>query len=283
MKKITFLVCLAISLNLSAQTDINFDANASWLGYMSWTGPSGNGEGGWGVPDLVTIIDTGSNTATLKPNRVNDLNSYWQTVPAGLLGEKIMTATTLVEDSGLVATNFDWTGEVSSFTLDNSYSVSAFIKIFAAGYSLISEQYQPITGIGTFSMNYDGTAVGAAIVQYGFVVIGPNVNPEPQYDADYDNFGSVVITAATLGVNENRIQDNIKAYPNPSVSFWTIDNQSQSIQTVELFDVTGKRVLTQKVLGQEEIIINSKNLPKGLYIGRIETITGVKTIKLVRE
>jgi hypothetical protein len=197
MKKIT-LITLLIMFSIqfgNSQVIKNFETTSSFVGYMSWTGPSGDNTGGqgWGVADLVAVVDAPGEIVTLKPNRVNNLDPYWQTVPAGVLGEKIMTASIFVQDETLGSTNFNFEGNISSYTLDSQWSVQAFIKVFAAGFSsLLVETYLPVSAAGDFLVNYDGTA-GGAIVQYGFVTVGPNVNPEATYDAQYDAFGGVVV------------------------------------------------------------------------------------------
>ncbi len=284
MKKITLLVLLIVFTFQfgNSQIDVNFDANATWVGYMSWTGPSGDSETGWAVVDLPAIIDTGANSSTLKPNRVNDLDPYWQTDPETVFGEKIMTASSYVEDPSLAATNFNWVGNVSSFTLDPTWSVSAFIKVFAASYSsLLVETYFPISASGNFSVNYDGTAAAAAIVQYGFVVVGPNVNPRtPDYDTQYDAFGSVGVTPATLGTSEFSIND-ISVYPNPSKNVWNVKSNNTVINAIQVFDVLGKQVLSLEPRSNN-VSIDASELTKGLYFAKIESDTGINSIKLIK-
>lgn len=280
MKKLYTLFLITIVSMGYSQTTINFDANAAWTGYMSWTGPSGNGEGGWGVADLVAIIDGGGNTATLKPNRINDLDPYWQTTPAGLLGEKIMTASLYVEDMTLGQTNFDWTGNVSSFGIDPQFTVSAFIKVFAAGYALLDEFYVPINATGDYTLNYDGSEATAAIVQYGFVTVGPNVNPEAQYDTDYNNFGSIVVTEASLSTNDVELSQ-VKAFPNPTENVWNITTNSQNIQSIALYDVLGKQVFASQP-NSSEVTISSEKLSNGLYFAKVKTVNGESNLRLVK-
>lgn len=286
MKNLYFLSFVILTQVCAAQTTINFDANETFVGYMSVDNPLGGFEGGWGVSDLIVDVNPGDNTATLRPNRINDLaEPYWFDDSANdLLGNGTMNASFFVEDQSgtLAATNFNFVGTISSYTLDPQWTVTAFIKVFSAGFSsLLFETYVPITSSGDFSVGYDGLA-GGLIVQYGFLTIGPNVNPQSSFDGQYNALGNVVVTAATLSAHTNGM-DAIKAYPNPSVSFWTIENRLQNIQRIELFDVTGKQVLTQEVTDQEEIIINAENLIKGLYLGKVKTAKGITSIKLVKE
>lgn len=283
MKKITLLTLLTTFVFMSGHTQVvkNFDAMATWNGYMAWTGPSGDGGGVWAVPDLVALLDTGANTATLKPNRVNDTSSYWFTNPTDFYGEKTMTANFYVEDASLISTNFNFIGNISGFTLNAGYTVNAFIKILNSSYVAIFETYQPITGTGDFILNYDGATTGGFVAQYGFVTVGSNVNPGATYDAQYNALGSVVATAQTLSVRENFV-NQLKVYPNPAVNEWTISAKDISISNINVFDVLGKNVITLSP-NANKATINGTGLKSGIYFAKINTDKGTSSIKLIKQ
>ena len=267
-----------------SQQNVNFDATDAsiFVGYMSVDNPDGGFESGWGVSDLIVDVDEGANTATLLPNRVNDLAAYWFSDPNDLLGRSTMNASFFVEDQSgtLAGTEFDFVGNISSYTLDNQWTVSAFIKVFEAGFSaLLFETYVPITAAGDFSVSYDGMA-GGLIVQYGFLTVGPNVNPQPAFDAQWSALGGVVVTSQTLSSN-NFEKSEINAYPNPSQRTWNIKSDS-TITSVELFDALGRNVLTLKP-NDLETTIDVENLPKGLYFATVTNELGLNTIRLIRE
>lgn len=287
MKKnyILFLIFVFVFQFGKSQTIVNFDATdaSAFVGYMSVDNPDGGFEGGWGVSDLIVNVDEGTNTATLLPNRVNNTDGYWFNDPNDLLGRSTMNASFFAEDqSGTLATAgaIDFVGNISSYTLDNQWTVSAFIKVFEAGFSaLLFETYVPITAAGDFSVSYDGTA-GGLIVQYGFLTIGPNVNPQPAFDAQWDALGGVVVTAQTLS-SDSFEKSEINAYPNPSQSTWNIKSNS-SITSIELFDALGRNVLSVNP-NDLEVTLDANNLPKGLYFATVTNELGVNTIKLIRE
>lgn len=283
MKKTTIFTLLTIFVFQlgNAQMIKNFDANASWNGFLVWAGPSGDGSGIWGVADLVAIIDTGADNVTLKPNRVNDLDPYWQTVPAGLFGEKVMRASLYVEDATLGATNFTWTGSISSNNLSNSYGANAFIKIFADGYALLEEISVPINASGDYSVNYGGGVANAAIIQYGLEVVGSNVNPEAQYDADYDALGSVVIGPASLSLKNSEL-NSFKIAPNPSNTTWNIQSKSQNIISIQVYDILGKQIMTMSPNAQN-FEIDASKFDTGMYLAKIKTDNGVKTLRLIKQ
>ena len=178
---------------------VDVNAGSTWFAFMQWydSNPDFNGNAPWGVSDAVAIPNVDDNTVTLKPNRVNDLASYWINDPADTFGRKTMVAATYVEDNSLVATAFNYAGNVSDYTLDGDYSVNVFIKVFQANFQNALVLSKPISSEGDFSITYDGAYEGAAIVQYGFEMTGANVNPLADFDAVYNALGSVVVTATS--------------------------------------------------------------------------------------
>ncbi len=70
-------------------------------------------------------------------------------------------------------------------------------------------------------------------------------------------------------------------FPNPTQNTWNI-NATQKVKTVEVFDVLGKQVMSLEP-NLEEVIIDASTLNTGLYLAKITTNSGIKTIKLVKE
>lgn len=178
------------------------DASADWLGYMNVFDLPENGGGyqfggPWGVSDLQTILVSGSNALRLYPNfntySDNLADSYWVNQTTGA-GNKNMEAITLIEP-GVSANDNDLTfiGNVASYTLDAGYSAKYFIKALDPnnGYADVFNGSKtldiPASGVFTVSATAAELPIGL-IVQYGFMVIGPNANP-----ADAATLGSVVI------------------------------------------------------------------------------------------
>lgn len=287
MKKNYILILAIVVFQFGrSQTIVNFDATnaGAFVGYMSVDNPDGGFESGWGVPDLIVDVNEGANTATLLPNRVNDLAGYWFSDPNDLLGRSTMNASFFQEDQTETLSDqaFDFVGNISSYTLDNQWNVQAFIKVFAAGFSsLLFETYVPITASGDFTVSYDGSeATDGVITQYGFLTIGPNVNPQPAFDAQWNALGGVVVTSQTLSTN-NFEKSEINAYPNPSQSTWNVKSNS-TIDSIELFDALGRNVLSVNP-NDLEVTLDANNLPKGLYFATVTNELGVNTIKLIRE
>ena len=88
------------------------------------------------------------------------------------------------------------------------------------------------------------------------------------------------ITNAALSTNDFALEE-VKVFPNPSQSTWNIKSTS-TINTVQLFDVLGRNVMSLKP-NNLEAKLDAQNLPKGLYFATVTTELGSSTIKLIRE
>lgn len=73
-----------------------------------------------------------------------------------------------------------------------------------------------------------------------------------------------------------------KVSPNPSSTVWTISTPNNVIESVDVFNVLGRKVLSQRV-NKNAAEVSVQSLASGLYLARVKTDAGVKTIKLIRE
>ncbi|WGD34252.1 T9SS type A sorting domain-containing protein [Olleya sp. YS] len=93
-----------------------------------------------------------------------------------------------------------------------------------------------------------------------------------------DNFYFYKGTA--LSTDEFNTTD-FKVYPNPTSSEWNISSD-QNINSIVLFDVLGKQVLTLTP-NASKVTINSSALNTGLYFAKLSSDNGSKTVKLIKE
>ncbi len=70
-------------------------------------------------------------------------------------------------------------------------------------------------------------------------------------------------------------------YPNPTSDVWTVKTNQTNVQSIALFDVSGKKVMSQQT-NHQEVTIDSSNLMKGMYFIQIQTAQGVETIKVLK-
>jgi len=76
------------------------------------------------------------------------------------------------------------------------------------------------------------------------------------------------------------ITDNI--YPNPCISTFTIETNSTDSQTVVMYDVMGRTVLSLTIKGTTAIVVGN-NITNGIYLLEMTTKTGIIKKRLVVE
>jgi hypothetical protein len=204
--------CTSLSANANADVTFTVDQGAPWQGFMNvFETPENLGgfvfNGGWGVPDLVSVFDNNANTLSLSPNTIGDPNVFWYqctgsgTAPncgsPGAIGNKIMDANTYVElpvdtVSGQTVT---FSGVVLSSSLTSEHVAKAFVRDFSPTYAL--ENFtEVVLAPGPFSISLPTIAGSGRHVQYGFNFYGRNV-----WITDVAPFGSVVVeTVAAAGI-----------------------------------------------------------------------------------
>jgi hypothetical protein len=277
----TLALCVGLTTALFAQNTVTVDANATQLGYANVFELDGTtfafGQG-WGVPELKTVVDTGTNTLTLQPNfntyADNLTDPFWVNQTTGE-GNKIFEGNTFVENPSLAGSALTFEGSVSAFTMDAGYTVVAFIKVFNADFSVLKEENDALTGTGNFTVTYTNVEPADTTVQYGFKVTGVNANP-----ADEAALGSVVVSTPTAGVNDNN-SINVAVYPNPAASNVNIQAEDQ-ITSVVIFNVLGQKVV-DATPNSANASIDMSQFVAGMYFATVTTETGSKTIELIKE
>ena len=88
-----------------------------------------------------------------------------------------------------------------------------------------------------------------------------------------------------LSINDNddsnKLENKIVIYPNPTRnSFNVTSNANWNIQTIELFDFSGKKIMSKKS-DSKSVNLDISHLSKGLYLVKIKTDQSVFTKKIV--
>lgn len=286
MKKITTLCFLLAVAFMAAQTTVTVDASAQYNGYANVFETPANGGGfvfgsAWGVPDIKSVIDPGTNTVTLFPNfntyADNPTDPFWVDQTTGE-GNKIFEGNTYVENNtNLIGQQVTFEGTVEAFTLDTDYVAKAYIKVFNSDFSVLKEESVVLTQVGDFSITYTNVEPDDTTLQYGFSVTGVNANP-----ADEPTLGNVVVGPLVLSTGDF-LTANIAAYPNPARESWTISNNNQSSFTLNLYDVNGKLISVFENIFTQNFIIDASNLKVGVYFANIVTEGNSNTIKLLKK
>ncbi|WP_282043717.1 T9SS type A sorting domain-containing protein [Winogradskyella flava] len=94
-------------------------------------------------------------------------------------------------------------------------------------------------------------------------------------------FDNIIFTVnSSLSTNDFELSE-ISISPNPSSEFWNVKTDSESIVSVQVFDILGKQVLSLSP-NSTEVAIDASGLNDGIYMAKISGINGSKTIKLIK-
>ena len=103
--------------------------------------------------------------------------------------------------------------------------------------------------------------------------VDPNLNI---FQVDDYVFGEF----ASLGVNDLKIS-GATVYPNPTTNSWSVSTNNIQIDSVDVFDLLGKRVISLQP-NTMSATIDATNLTPGVYITKIRTELGIETKKLIK-
>lgn len=121
-------------------------------------------------------------------------------------------------------------------------------------------------------------------IQIDYMWISPDV-PGPLLEMSTIN-GAIISArmnrdSGSVGINE-RADIELSIFPNPTSSTLTIN--AEGIETIRIYTVEGKVVLTQNVGGgQSQVQIELNELVKGAYIVEVDTQLGIAVRKFVKE
>ena len=210
---------------------------------------------------------------------------------------KIVTSSTAVQwQNAQVFLQDDYIHLISSNKVVTAevYSTSAFHMLAkvvdAVGGTLADESatddYHSGSGWETLTFDFanpkDNTPVAAYI--YGRILFFPMWNGNGWNNSAVsttyvDNI--TALSSATASLENNNLFDT-KVYPNPTSDTWIISTPNNIITSVEVFNLLGKRVVLQDN-NSTDLTISAQGLTSGIYIARITTKQGTKSVKLIKE
>ena len=241
------------------------------------TPPQISADNGLGSVSIVSDPETGgTHSEVLKIVTSSTAEVPWQNAQVFLQDDYIH----------LISSNKVVTAEV--------YSTTAFHMLAkvvdAVGGTLADESatddYHSGSGWETLTFDFanpkDNTPVAAYI--YGRILFFPMWNGNGWNNSAVsttyvDNI--TALSSATASLENNNLFDT-KVYPNPTSDTWIISTPNNIITSIEVFNLLGKRVVSQ-VNNSNNIIVSTQGLTNGIYIARITTEQGTKSVKLIKE
>ena len=100
--------------------------------------------------------------------------------------------------------------------------------------------------------------------------------------------GTLVETASTQldcsvsSINHNNLEQAISVFPNPMEDIFFV-NAELEILAFEMLDITGKSLLSKSNINDFHLSIDVRTIPKGIYILKLKTNSGLSHVKLLKE
>ncbi|MGC6431188.1 MAG: T9SS type A sorting domain-containing protein [Jejuia sp.] len=98
-------------------------------------------------------------------------------------------------------------------------------------------------------------------------------------DVYYDNLYFYDSNALSV---EEFSSSTFNAYPNPTQDTWTIKSKNTPIESISVYNVLGKEVLSLKS-NKEQVDIDASGLKSGIYFAKINTLSGNGSVKLIKQ
>ncbi|HLG35530.1 MAG TPA: T9SS type A sorting domain-containing protein [Bacteroidia bacterium] len=189
----------------------------------------------------------------------------------------------------------EWTKRYGGNSNDNSNQV---MQTADGGYIIGSNTLSFGSGASIYLIKTDGSGGSTCnenIPAFLMTPLTTQVSAVTINDSTVNNSSTSALAAAvqtvtenilclTVGTEELTIENNISIYPNPAKDKFAIGNWQWAIQSIELFDVTGRKVYAQPQTSNLKLqTIDISTLTNGMYFVRVRTETGEVIRKLVKE
>ncbi|WP_179339617.1 CotH kinase family protein [Winogradskyella ludwigii] len=176
----------------------------------------------------------------------------------------------------------------TTISLDNLYlsddADDPLIYQFPTGTTLDADSYLIVwcdsdPDQGDFHADFKLSSGGeTAILSYANGTILENIvfgeqTTDMAYARSPNGTGDFVIQAPTFALNNETLSidevlfnNALKVYPNPTSNYLTVENSNYNIETVDVYNLQGQQLFTNKFSNEAVITIDFSPLSKGLYI-----------------
>ena len=146
--------------------------------------------------------------------------------------------------------NLVLTGDDAKFRANNSWTINWGATSFPSGTAVLDSpnSFKCVAGTYSLAFNY--------------------------------NTGAYTFTGA-LGTKAFELA-MFSVYPNPTQNSWNLNSSKESVESIQIIDITGKIIKTIKS-GSTAVNIDASDLNSGIYYAKIITGTSTSTIKLLKK
>jgi len=118
------------------------------------------------------------------------------------------------------------------------------------------------------------------------LIVGSNIFNFRAKD-NTNNWSSVISTQfnynGSLGVENIKNENSIKAYPNPIQDFVIIETNSNNIQNLKLYDTNGKILKDEKINNEAKYLLNLQALAQGMYLLEVDSEKSKQIFKIIKK
>jgi len=125
---------------------------------------------------------------------------------------------------------------------------------------------------------YETVSVDFTVPTDGVYYIAFRAFSDP--DQFYLSLDNIKIENKSLAVSDVK-STKLNFYPNPVKNVLTINNEIE-VNNVTIYDLAGKSVLNQKA-DSKNLSLDISKLEKGIYMMRVATKNGAKTVKIIKD
>ena len=233
------------------------------------------GEQAWGISDIYL-----HNDIIYSVNRTSYGGSLGSFTTFNLANSQVTSTTVdyvLGEGYGMYDTKIyaSFNGNIGAYDVGTE-QVTDIIEDQNDTLAIMGAVYDKVNEM--FYVNYsDWSKPGLGVV---YNMSGEEVDT---YDAGISAEVVAIDYRITTGISDNVINNiAVKVYPNPCTEYITIEGYGSTINSVEIFDITGKQISKIDQINQLSMRILTDELRYGVYLVSIKTAQGVVTRRVVK-
>jgi hypothetical protein len=206
---------------------------------------------GFGASPYIKLIDTSSAGDSVLGFYVTNTTYAYKTIRDGYLGA--------TQFGGLSGNDSDWF-KLTIYGYNNGVQNPDTVDFYLADYRFTNNANDYIVGDWQW---VDLTSLGL-VDSVTFLLTTTDTNQYGALTPTYFAMDNFTTKAAPTSI-ANIVKAGVgKMYPNPATDVLYVELNNSSIKTLNIVDITGKMVLTQKVSSNKEAI-NTSSLQAGTY------------------
>ncbi|MDD7914135.1 T9SS type A sorting domain-containing protein [Polaribacter haliotis] len=90
-------------------------------------------------------------------------------------------------------------------------------------------------------------------------------------------------SSATAGINDIALEKEIVAFPTITKDLVNIKTTGNNIQNVNVYNISGQKVIQNKNINKQEYLLDVSKLSKGIYFVKVKSNNNVKDIKIIKQ